>query len=737
MAIFTKEEDRLREKYKKRLGETPSLEPARLTANYTDFKKAFMPKHLTSYERLCNFSEKITKGVIKPSKKREQELLEHIRVCHLEVSPVGITSLSYSAPLLLALVGILISFVLFPAVWVFFLLYFLVLALVLVTILEKLPEFFSNNWRLKASNQMVQCIFYVVTYMRHTSNLELAVNFAAEHLPPPLSLDLKKVLWDVETQRYGTIKESLDIYLEGWRKYNLEFIESFHLIEGSLYEPSEDRRVSLIEKGLEVMLEETYEKMLHYSHELKGPITLLYMLGIILPILGLVILPLVTSFLTTGDLTPNMLSLILAVLYDITLPLVIYYMGRMILSKRPTGYGDTDITEENPQLKRYSNILINFGNSKIELNPLFISVLLLTIFLIVGLTPIWLHYFVPPYNQPDYYKKEVDLSGGMGLNFKLLDYRPGIKMTNVLIGPYGMIATLLSLGLVFGIGFSIGLYYKLKSQYLIQLRENAKKLEQEFASALFQLGNRLGDGIPAEIAFGKVAEIMKDTTSGDFFELVSMNITRLGVSVEKAIFDSRLGALIYFPSNLIESSMKVLVESIKKGPLIASQALINVSHYIKEIHRVNERVKDLLADIISDMKQQIGVLAPAIAGIVVGITSMIVMILLKLSEQVLKLAENTEGAGASAPTGLLEIFGDPIPTYYFQIIVGLYVVEIIFILTVLINSIENGSDKLGEQDSLGKNLIQGTFLYCLIAFIVIVTFNFLAGTILGSIGVLT
>jgi len=34
---------------------------------------------------------------------------------------------------------------------------------------------------------------------------------------------------------------------------------------------------------------------------------------------------------------------------------------------------------------------------------------------------------------------------------------------------------------------------------------------------MFQLGNRLGDGIPAEIAFAKVAETMKGTTSGDFF----------------------------------------------------------------------------------------------------------------------------------------------------------------------------------------------------------------------------
>ena len=72
----------------------------------------------------------------------------------------------------------------------------------------------------------------------------------------------------------------------------MEFIESMHLIEASLYEASEGRRLDSLDKSLSVILEETYEKMLHYAHNLKGPLTALHMLGIILPILGLVILPL-------------------------------------------------------------------------------------------------------------------------------------------------------------------------------------------------------------------------------------------------------------------------------------------------------------------------------------------------------------------------------------------------------------------------------------------------------------
>ena len=116
----------------------------------------------------------------------------------------------------------------------------------------------------------------------------------------------------------------------------MEFVEAMHLIEASLYEGSEDRRVDLLEKSLELILEETYEKMLHYAQNLKSPITMLHMLGIILPILGLVILPLVVSFVEVIQWYH------LAALYNIVLPVVVYYMGKNILSKRPTGYGQGD-----------------------------------------------------------------------------------------------------------------------------------------------------------------------------------------------------------------------------------------------------------------------------------------------------------------------------------------------------------------------------------------------------------
>ena len=139
-----------------------------------------------------------------------------------------------------------------------------------------------------------------------------------------------------------------------------------------------------------------------------------------------------------------------------------------------------------------------------------------------------------------------------------------------------------------------------------------------------------------------------------------------------------------------------------------------------------------MADIISSMKSQISFLAPAIAGVVIGITSMVTTILSKLSQQ-LKEVTSTVGTDSAANTaGLLSIFGDGIPTYHFQIIVGVYVVQIVYILTIMANGIENGADKLSEEYLLGQNLIKSTLLYIFIALFVMILFNMIAGKILTA-----
>jgi len=720
------EYEQLLQKYKDRVqqefGHKPSSDSKVTSREYEDFKSELYPARYTLYEQACNKAESILK--MKVDGKTAENLQKSLDICHLNCTPSGVISLSIALPLIVIVLGSLISFAIFDMV--FFVVFFLIAGMLMIPALQNTPNLMANTWRMKTSNQMVQSIFYLVTYMRHTPNLERAIEFAADHLEQPLSLDFRKILWDVETQKYSTIRDSANAYLNQWKEWDREFVESFHLVESSLFEPSEERRLTLLDKALDVILNGTYENMLHYAHELKSPMTMLHMLGVILPILGLVILPLVVSFMAGGT-NPFTTAIYIAVLYNITLPIGVYYLGRTILSKRPAGYGSTDPSEK-PGAKQLRNINISLSStSTISVNPIFISIFILVIGLLIGLLPLILHSL-----------GAQDISFNEQETLKLLDYvcppEKGLECKEEdKIGPFGIGASLLSVIVIAALGISFGLYYSLRSKNVLAIRERTRNLEDEFASALFQLGNRLGDGLPAEIAFAKVAETMRDTTSGEFFNIAEKNITKLGMGLERALFDPKVGAVSLYPSKVIESSMKVLIESAKRGPRIAAQALLSMSRYIKEIHSVEERLKDLMADIISSMKAQTSFLTPAIAGIVIGITSMISTILTKLSAQLGAItSQNAAGGGAGGMSDMLNIFGIGIPTYHFQIVVGIYIVQITYILTILSNGIENGADKLGERYALGTNLINSTLLYCFLAATVIVLFNLFASTILTN-----
>jgi hypothetical protein len=692
-----------------------------LSSEFRQFEDETKPMMNSWYEKACKFSGNIIK--MDPGKDKKAKLQKALSTAHLNITPEDAFSFAIIGPLVFMLLGILLS-VVFLNSEMFFIGFFLLFGISIMIPLTKLPFIIANIYRLKSSKEIVLSIFYIVTYMRQNSNLEKAIEFAAEHLTGPLAAELKKVLWDVETEQYSSIKESLDNYLEKWRDTNPEFIETMNLIESSLFESNNDNRIQMLDKSLDVILSETYEKMLHYSHDIQSPISTLHMLGVILPILGLVILPLVVSFM--DDVAWYHIS----VLYNVIIPVSVYFVGKNILATRPGGYGSGEISEDNPMMKE-----INKKRKKIfgkPIGPLFIALLIFIPLFLIGITPLILPSIIGP-GEDIYFGRNLEY-GEPGV--ALLDYRESKNQLDdngqpLYKGPYGMIATIMGLCVILAFGLGIGAYYYFKTKELIKIRDQTRKLEDEFGSSIFQLGNRLGDGIPLEMAFYKVTEIMGDTPSGKFFSIVDNNVRSLGMSPEQALFDKKMGALQYFPSALIMSTMKVLTESRKKGPLAASHAMTNVAQYVKQMHSVEERLKDLLSEVISSMNSLIKFLAPVISGIVVGITSMITNIIGTLSSSLAKMTENA-GDQAGALGGLTDMFGDGIPTYAFQLVVGMYIVQIVYIISQTISGISNGDDRLGEEYSKGSFLLSSTTLYVILAFIVMVIFNTIAMSVLGK-----
>ncbi len=703
------------EKYSRKLESQISQDFEEDSKEYVKFKQEMIPE-LSRYERWAKSLGNIIK--IKIAGKDRQKIQSHLDAARLNVTAeealtlsllsmlliffatilttVSIYLINNSIQLLLGFLGVIASF------FVFYYTY-------------TMPKRLANIWRLQASSQMVPAILYTVVYMKHTSNLERAIHFASEHLEGPLALDFKKIFYDIEIGKFSTIKQSLEFYLETWQDYAPEFIESFHLIESSLFEPSENRRILILEKSLQVILDGVYEKMLKYSREIRSPLTNVYMLGIILPTLGLALLPLASTLLQ-GVLKWHHVF----VIFNILIPFLVFYLTSETLLKRPGGYGESKILELNPNYPKFKSkkpwltaFIIAF--------PLLILGALPFIFQINAITSL--------FNlKSDYFFAELSLP--FLKETKLFDF---IILEGKLIGPFSPFAVLFSLFIPLSIALFFSIAYKQKTRYLIKEREDTKILEEEFTNSIFQLGNRLGDGIPAEIAFGEVAQLIKSQKTHDFFSLVNQNIQQAGMSLERAVFDKKIGAIIFFPSQLIATSMKILIESVKKGLQVAANSLMAISEYVKNINKINQRLKDLLAEIISDMKSNMTFLAPLLAGIVVGLASMITSILNKLQA-----LQQELGAGATSLAnigGIASIFDitQMIPPYFIQASIGLYIIEIVFILTSALVVLESGRDILKEKFELARNLKRALTLYLATSLISILSLTLLASIALSGL----
>jgi hypothetical protein len=212
----------------------------------------------------------------------------------------------------------------------------------------------------------------------------------------------------------------------------------------------------------------------------------------------------------------------------------------------------------------------------------------------------------------------------------------------------------------------------------------------------------------------------------------------MGMGLEKAIFDSRNGAIINYPSNLIATSMHILVESVKKGLRVAAESLMSIADYVRNINKINDRLRDLLADVVSDMKSNMTFLAPLLAGVVVGLSSMMTLILSKLTILFTQASDGGFSSGSMINIGnIVRIFNveTMISPYILQISIGIYIIEIIFILTSALVTVDSGQDKLKETYDTGVNLLRGGLLYLIVSLFAIVVLSIIAAISLANLAI--
>ncbi len=632
----------------------------------------------SDYEKLCSFSGRLL--AIAPGKETRIKMEASIRFTGLKVTPEGITSFAALVTLFFLFFTVLI-FIL-PVSGLF---KFLSLALTagIGYFLYKYPDNMANFLRIDSGSSLVMAILYITVYMKSNPNLEGAIGFAAKNVTGKLSRDLKSILWAVEAGKYNTLEEGLTNYLMQWREYNKEFVESVLLIREAMIETVASRREALYDKAIDVILTGTDEKMKKYSRELETPIMVLEGLGILLPVMGMIAFPLVMIFLNEEIMN---VGFYVAFGYDVLLPAMVYFFMKQTLRMRPPTHTKIDISQ-HPDYVSGDKFVVRLSG-KMQTIP----VLPIALFsaLILALP---------------------------GLNFMLAT---DFFMT----AQHGIISMLISISLIFAAAVGIVIYTYGTSFQKLTLRRNVSKIESEFEEALFALGSRLASGTPMEAALINAEEDTKELEISELFRILLKNINRMSMTFKQALFDKNYGALRYYPSALVGTVMKAISESIEKGTKAASMSMLTISRYLRDIHSTQERIENLLSSIISSLKFQAFVLVPVMSAVVVAVAQLMIQILINLGAQFTKLqATMPQGAGGLNPAA---IFGDMtkvVPPEIMQLIIGIYVIEILTIMGIFITRIEFGNDQTEERDTIWRLLLFGTVIYIIVLVIVMAVFS--------------
>ncbi len=583
----------------------------------------------------------------------------------------------------------------------------------------------------KALGHVPELIGYIVMSMKLSPNLEKASEFAADHGRGKIAQDFKKLLWDVELGIHNTLSEGLDEIAYTWGKYSTEFKRSLMRIRASVLEDSESKRDSMLNKTMEDLLGEIRDKMENYARDLKQPSIVLFYIGVLLPIILIIILPIGSAFTNA----PFATAAGLIAIYNIGIPVITFVYARKIIKQRPPTYEVPDIPDTYPGLPKKGKIRLRNGQIDIK-----VMLLLIVVF---GAGFSWFLHTegFPPQAllnamgaedaQPvipadQQYCEVVETSyknctyfdaGAEDGEWELVaKYHPNWNKEQIAqevaiakmrffmtpgndITPYNLI-----FGGLLTFALCVFVYFYYSNIYKRRIQERIMEIETEFKDSLYIIASRLGENKPLEDAIKHAKNFLPNYIISDrVFGRTLDNIHLLGMPMDSAVFDPRFGSLVNIPSNTIRVGMRLLIDSVSLGVNIAARTLVSLSLQLNNQEKVSKMLKTLVTDLTQMMRTMAVIITPLVLGITTALYVVVLRTLgnLSMSETAGGISGSGEALESTAFGGFTsggwvnpEAVANMVQPEHFILIIALYVVEIVFIVMYFTTKIEEDNELL-------------------------------------------
>jgi len=625
------------------------------------------------YERACKFGRFIPwagKGEI------NKEFYDYISFTGLDVKPEEARAFAVGSTIITAVLFAFLTIFMFLShrPWIPFLVALLVVPLAVLSYLGNYPKIYADVYRVKALGAMPEVVSNMAMSLKLVPNLERAVEFAAKNTSGQIGREFKKMVWDTYMRVYRSSDDALTKFADKWKRWNDDFARSIYLLKGSLLEKNEKRRLEDIDKSVDVILNGTVDKMEKFARSLTMPTLSLYFMGMILPLIMIAVLP------TLSYIGTNIGARTLFIAYNILLPLIVFAWSKNILSKRPVTTTPPEIPEEHPDVPPEGKLRL--GNTCLPALPVAAAFGLLIS--LPGIFKLYHLLTMPEFSEP--------------LTFLGLD-------PTILI--------------IWGISVGTSIYLIGTTIDRDKVRTKIKETEKEFIDSLIQLGSRLSEGRPIEDAFSRVGEVMKGSAAGEIFASSARGVKLARKTLYSSLFDKDEGALKHVYSRTIHNVMEMVVEASRKSNAAAGIAVSRITEHLTKIRDVDDEIERRLDEMVSSMRSTVLIFGPFVGGVVVSLQKMMNSQLLKaqttstfsptLEGSPISLGD-MPGQGFFGPLGS-KITVAPISMGILQLIIGLYMLEMVVIFSLYMSELYVGDDRVHKRMEIGKNLLLATLLF--------------------------
>ncbi|MEM4268425.1 MAG: hypothetical protein QXK37_06380 [Candidatus Woesearchaeota archaeon] len=534
---------------------------------------------------------------------------------------------------------------------VFFTYFFIFTGIILTIASYVYPvNIFYTQRMINYNEEMLKAVMRISTFVSMNTSMEYAIIHTKDHLWGTLRTQFEDIVKKLKLRENNTLGEIFEYYTPIWNSVNPDFVKALRLIETASMS-NEDDRMKILEEVQETLIISYHTSGKRFAEELAANAKTLVAVGVLFPIISLMLLPLVSVFM------PKFLEAPLIVFtYDVLFPAMLLLMAL------------------NFSAKRIQVDTIRLSESPLYTKPPVWTLALGALIIVCCAIPTVVHLMFISMDTPESVKIEYQFSSIL-------------------------ICWLLGAGISVAISILSWLYVRKYERLWKEVDETERDMPhllQTFATYL-TLNKSVESIIPEVVDDYKTHGFSKHPVVKFFSTLMhELKVSKRSIAhlTEKVLPK-------ICPSKKVSGMLAQIISFTEVSTESAAKAAKMVRKQTLAIYQLDDYIRTMLSETVSLINITTTLLAPMLCAAAILMSMAIVKSLIFIEEVLVSISLGSIKEGG---LGLVKI-QDIIPPTQVEVIVSIYLIEMILVLSLFSANIKIGNDNFQLIKTILSNMV--------------------------------